>query len=92
MWFKVNDAGVTIAVRTSPNASKDAIAGVVGDRLLVKLTAPPVEGRANKALGKLLAKALGVSPSSVSIVRGHTSRDKIVSVTGIDEATVRSLV
>lgn len=92
MWIKAHERGVTIALRASPNASKDAVVGVVGDRLLVKLTAPPVEGRANKALVKFLARILGVPPSSLTVVRGTASRDKVVFVEGIAEGVVRQML
>jgi uncharacterized protein (TIGR00251 family) len=48
----------------------------------VRVTAPPVDGRANAALCKLLARHYGVAPSKVSVVRGETSRDKLVRIDG----------
>jgi uncharacterized protein YggU (UPF0235/DUF167 family) len=55
-----------------------------------KVTAPPVDGRANKALYKLIAKRVGVAPSRVSVVRGEKSRDRIVHADGMDEADLRA--
>jgi uncharacterized protein YggU (UPF0235/DUF167 family) len=66
---------------------------VVGERagaVVIRVTAPPVDGRANEALCRLIAKAAGVTPSKVSIVRGHTARDKRVRVEGVGEAALRS--
>jgi uncharacterized protein len=69
-------------VQVVPRASRERIGPVVGDRLKVQLTAPPVDGAANDALRVFLARALGVSRTSVTIVRGETSRKKTVRVTG----------
>jgi uncharacterized protein (TIGR00251 family) len=57
--------------------------------VLVRVTAPPVEGKANAALVKLVAKRAGVARSRVSVVRGERSRDKVVRVQGVDEAQLR---
>jgi uncharacterized protein (TIGR00251 family) len=76
----------TIAVRVQPRAARDEIAGERGGRLLVRLTAPPVEGRANEALRRLLAGRLRIAPSRVTIVRGAGSRDKLVRVEGFSSA------
>ena len=66
---------------------------MVGERagaVVIRVTAPPVDGRANDALCRLIAKAAGVAPSKVSIVRGHTARDKQVRVEGVGEAALRA--
>jgi uncharacterized protein len=82
-----------IAVRVHPRAKRDEIAGERGGVLLVRVTAPPVEGRANDAVRKLLAKRLGVAPGRVSIVRGTSARDKLVEIDGLEtEAARRALV
>lgn len=57
--------------------------------LQAKVTAPPVDGKANRALCKLIAKHVGVAPSRVSVVRGEKSREKLVRVEGMDEAALR---
>ena len=57
--------------------------------MLVRVTEPPVEGRANAALVKLIAKRAGVAKGRVSIVRGARSRDKLVRVEGLGEAELR---
>ena len=77
--------GVTFAVRVVPRASKNETVGVHGDTLKVRLTAPPVEGRANEALIALLAKRLGVRKSQVEIVAGATSRRKMIRVFGLSD-------
>ena len=78
-----------IEVRVQPRASRDEIAGERDGELVVRVTAPPVDGRANDALCKLLAKRLRIAPSRVSVVRGASSRHKLLEIEGIDAATVR---
>ncbi|HEY6693016.1 MAG TPA: DUF167 domain-containing protein [Solirubrobacteraceae bacterium] len=73
-----------LAVRLQPRARRDEIVGERNGVLVVRVTAPPVDGRANAALCRLIAKAVGVAPSRVEIVRGHGSRDKVVRVTDVD--------
>ncbi len=82
MYLRETKDGVTVAVRVTPGASANSLSLRTGDRLGVKLTAPPVEGRANKALLKFLAKRAGVPPSSLTILRGHSSRDKLILISG----------
>lgn len=78
-----------IAVRVQPRSSKNEIAGERDGVLIVRVTAPPVEGKANEAVRRLLAKRLGVAPGRVSVVRGATGRDKIVEIDGVDAEAVR---
>ena len=75
--------GVTFAVRVVPRASKNEIVGIHGDALKIRVTAPPVEGRANEALVAFLAQRLGVRKSQVEIVAGATSRRKMIRVIGL---------
>ncbi len=77
---------MTLKVRVQPRASRDALAGEREGALLVRLTAPPVEGAANEALARFLGKALGVPPSAVRIVAGETGRNKVVAVAGLNAA------
>jgi uncharacterized protein (TIGR00251 family) len=87
--LRVTDAGLTLRVRVQPRASRDALSGERGGALVVRLTAPPVEGAANEALARFLGKTLGVAPSAVRVVSGATGRNKIVSVAGLDATTAR---
>lgn len=77
-----------IAVRVQTRARKNELAAVRDGVLVVRLTTPPLDGRANEALRQLLAGRLGVRASSVTIVRGQRSRDKLVRVDGVDQGTV----
>lgn len=78
--------GIQFSVALQPRASKNEISGVMNGALKIRLTSPPVEGAANKACIKFLAKRLGVSASRVDIVSGLTSKHKIIRVEGMDES------
>jgi uncharacterized protein (TIGR00251 family) len=77
-----------LAIRLTPRADRDALTAGErpGDPLRARVTAPPVDGQANAALVKLVAKALGVPKSRVSVVRGQSARDKVVRVDGFSTA------
>jgi uncharacterized protein len=79
-----------LRVRLTPRAASSRIDGWDGDLLRVRVTAPPVEGRANDALLRLLAKALDVSPSRLRLVKGQTSREKVIAVEGVSGEDVRA--
>lgn len=81
--------GATFSVRVQPRASRNAIAGEMGDALKLALTAPPVEGKANQACVEFLSKLLKVPRSSVTIAAGETSRNKVIRVTGLSAEEVR---
>jgi hypothetical protein len=74
--------GVTIRVFVAPRSSANKVVGEHNGAIKIALTAPPVEGAANKALVEFLAKLLGVPRSSVSLVSGETSRQKTVRIVG----------
>jgi uncharacterized protein (TIGR00251 family) len=75
--------GFLVTVRVQPRAGRDAVVGVAGEALKVKLAAPPVDGKANEALVRFLAGALGLRPREVTLVRGEAARDKVVLVSGL---------
>ena len=77
--FKDGAHGTALAVRVIPRSKKDEFVEIMEDGVIkIRLTAPPVEGKANQALIRLLSKALSVPESSVSVVAGSKNRDKIV--------------
>jgi uncharacterized protein len=84
--------GVTFYVQVQPRASRDAIEGDHADALKVRLTAPPVDDRANEALVQLLARRLNVPRAAVRIVSGEKSRRKRVAVAGIKREHVLALL
>ena len=71
---------LVLEVRVQPRASRTEFAGMLGDRLRVRLQAPPVDGRANAALVEFLAEAFDVPRARVSIEHGHSGRDKRVRI------------
>jgi hypothetical protein len=77
-----------IEVRLRPRGRGDELIGVEGGVLQARVVAPPVEGRANRALCRLIAKRVGVAPSRVSVIRGAKSRDKLVRVEGIERGAL----
>jgi uncharacterized protein (TIGR00251 family) len=86
------EEGCVFQVRVSPRSRRDEVVGLHGDALKIRLTAPPVEGKANRALREFLAKQLGVSPSAVEILTGHTSRQKRVRVGTVSADAVLALL
>ncbi len=71
-----------------PRARCDEIVGERDGRLLLRVTAPPVDGKANQAVRRLLAERLGVAIGRVTIVRGEAGRSKLIEVDGVEAATV----
>ena len=72
-----------LQVKVTPNASRNEITGLIDGVLQVKVAAPPVKGKANKELTAFLSQALGVKKSSLSIVKGQTSRNKVIAIEGL---------
>jgi len=87
--IREQDGSVSFEVRVAPRASRNRVIGCQDGALKVTLTAPPVDGAANEALRKLLAKALGVSKSNVEIVRGNRARIKVLRIHGVSADDVR---
>jgi uncharacterized protein (TIGR00251 family) len=89
---KDSPSGVTLSVRIQPRASKNEVVRLENGSLKIRLTAPPVDGAANEALVKFLADQFSVAKSRVEIVSGHTSRDKIVRISGVSGEAAESLL
>lgn len=85
-------ARARIAVHVAPRSGRDELCGWSGDELSVRVTAPPDAGRANAAVSVLVGKALGMPKTSVRVVRGETSRHKLLEVDGVDQDTVERLL
>lgn len=81
-------ASARIAVRVQAAARRDEIVGIRDGVVVVRVTAPAIEGRANQAVCRLIAKQLRVGRSSVAVARGGRSRDKVITVEGVDEHAV----
>lgn len=78
-----------LKVRVSPNASRNGWGGLRGDEVKLAITAPPVEGKANRAVVRFVARAFSLSRGDVALVGGETSRSKKLLLRGV---TVRSVV
>jgi uncharacterized protein len=81
-------AGISLAVRVIPRGGRTAVAGIRGDALLVRLAAAPVDGAANDALVAFLAETFECPRRDVTLVSGHQSRHKRVTIHGLNEAQV----
>jgi len=79
-WYRKTEQGWLIAVHAQPGAKKSAVAGLHGGALKIRIAAPPVEGKANAALVAFVAGALGLPRGAVSVVRGDSSREKLLLV------------
>ena len=90
--YQAGEGWIQIQVRVQPRASRNGVAGVVEGALRVHLTAPPVEGKANRALQRFLAQLLGIARRDVEIVAGETSRSKRVRIHGITSEGLAKLV
>lgn len=81
-WLGQDGDDWLLAVRVQPRASRDELLGVQAGRLRLRLTAPPVDGAANRHLERYLAGLFGIAPSRVSVIRGDAAREKQVRVRG----------
>lgn len=81
-----------IHVRLTPRGGRDAIERWQGSVLLVRVASPPIDGAANDALIRLLAKSLRIAPSRISIISGALGRSKILEIEGMDGEAVRTLL
>jgi uncharacterized protein (TIGR00251 family) len=84
----MNEATITLKIHLLPRASRDEICGLHGDAIKVKVTAPPIEGKANKALQRFIAEKLNLASSQVEIMAGRRSREKILRISGISRAAM----
>lgn len=81
---------IQLRIKVVPGASRDELAGWLGDELKVRVSAPPEGGKANKALVHLLAGALQIPPRDITVTAGTSSPRKIITITGLGEEEVRS--
>jgi uncharacterized protein len=85
-------AQARIEVRLRPRGRTDELLGFEDGVLQARVAAPPVDGRANRALCRLVAKQAGVAPSRVSVLRGEKSRQKLIAIEGLDEREAKTLL
>jgi len=90
--IKQDGTGVVIKVRVQPRASHNSLAGEMEGALKVRLTAPPVDGAANEACCKFFAQLFGVAKTDVEIMSGHSGRNKLIRIKGINESQARTVL
>ena len=84
--YKKTKKGIMIEVKVEPRSSRRQISGIMdNDILKVKLTAPPVDGSANEQLIELISETTGVRKSQIRIVRGQSSKRKLIEITGVEK-------
>jgi uncharacterized protein (TIGR00251 family) len=81
-----------LAIRVQPRAKRSEVAGERGDAVVIRVSAPPVDGKANEAVCRLIAERVGVPRSAVRIVRGESSRDKVVRIDGLSADEARTVL
>ncbi|MDP2840613.1 MAG: DUF167 domain-containing protein [Syntrophales bacterium] len=90
--LRETETGVIFHIRVVPRASRSEPAGIQDDALKLRITAPPVEGKANEECIRLLAETLGVKKGQVTIISGHASRTKTVAVEGVKAKEIAALI
>lgn len=80
-YYEWRQQTLILNLHIQPQASGDGVVGPHGDRLKVRITAPPVDGKANRHLIRLLAKTFGVARSQITLISGETGPDKRISIT-----------
>jgi uncharacterized protein len=85
-YLSERDGSALVRVRLQPRSKRDEILGERDGALVVRVSAPPVEGKANAALCRLLAKKAGIAAGRASVVKGASSRDKLVRLDGLPVA------
>ncbi len=90
--LRESNGAVSFTVRLTPRASRSEIVGIEGDAVKIRLSAPPVEGKANEALVKFLADQLDVPRANVEIVTGHAARRKVVRIRGVTAGQIEKML
>jgi hypothetical protein len=81
-----------IPVQVYPNAVRNEIAGLTNGILRIKISAPPIKGKANRELIAFLSQLLGTSKDNISIIKGHTARNKVVAIDSLSKESVLELL
>lgn len=81
-WWQCSNNVLTLYLHIQPGAKQEEVVGIYNDRLKIRLKVPPIEGRANKALIKFLAKTFDVPASQIEVLQGIASRQKTVKIRG----------
>ncbi len=86
-WQEIKE-GVRLRIQLSPRSSQEGVGGLHGDALKVRVNAPPVDGKANEALTRFMAKKLGLPRQAVELVSGQTSKSKVLLIKGLSPAEI----
>lgn len=92
MYIEEKEVGVLIHLFVQPKSSRNEIVGLHGESLKIKITAPPVDGEANAAVIAFFSKILKIPKGRIEIIRGETSRHKVICVTGLPAIVVREIL
>jgi len=85
-------AKLRLGVKVVPGARRDEIAGRLGDRLKIRVSAPPEGGKANAAVCRVVAAAFGIKPGAVTVVSGHGSPEKTLEIAGVGPERIAALM
>jgi len=87
----MSDTGgeIRLSLNVYPGAAKNEVVSFTDDLLRIKIAAPPLKGKANRELVAFLSKYLGVGKGNINIIKGHTSRNKIIAINGISQEELR---
>jgi uncharacterized protein (TIGR00251 family) len=86
------DDSILLWVKAVPGASRDQISGVLGERLKIRIAAPPEDGRANRAICQCMARALGIKSSQVQVHSGAHSPEKTLAISGVSVEQLRRFI
>ena len=78
-----------LKLKVVPRSSRDEVVGWLGDALKIKVTAPPEKGRANEAVAEMLADRLGLPADAITVLSGHSSPSKVITINGIDDEAIK---
>jgi uncharacterized protein len=81
-----------VQLRIQASARHDEVVGLRDGVVVIRVTAPAIDGRANEAMRRLLAKRVGVPRSAITIIRGHRSRDKVIEIDGVEQSRLLAAV
>lgn len=90
--MSLSERGVKLWLRVQPGAARNELAGFAEGVLRVRVAAPPVRGKANQELIAFLAQKLGLSKGDLTILKGHTSRNKLISIAGLTREELNQLL
>lgn len=91
-WIRFDKKSCIIEIHAQPQAKKNEIVGLYNDRLKVKIKSPPVDGKANECLIEFIAKVVGVNRSSVELLKGESSRQKQIRISGLNLKQIELLL